>query len=77
MPEPPGMVPLYVAPDLRHRESVIATCDECGHSAEVPAAVLREKLSEFANWLGKQFRCQRCGYRGAAIDARRALGHFG
>jgi hypothetical protein len=26
---------------------------------------------------GPQFRCEPCGFKGAEVDARRALGHYG
>jgi len=33
--------------------------------------------SPFVTRLEREFRCTRCGHRGAEIDARRALGHCG
>ena len=51
-------------------------CQKCGHVAEVPALSLRERLprDEFVKHIGVRFRCQRCGHKGADIDARGALG---
>jgi hypothetical protein len=75
------MVPLYAArvADLRMGSRVAARCRSCGHVAELPVASLRERLPghEFVKHLGPQFRCQTCGSKGAELDARRALGHFG
>jgi hypothetical protein len=81
MPEPPRMVPLYVArvADLRVGTFVGVTCRNCGHLAEIAAVVLRERLPphEFVKHLGPQFRCRLCDFKGADVDARRALGHYG
>jgi predicted RNA-binding Zn-ribbon protein involved in translation (DUF1610 family) len=81
MPEPPRMVPLYIArvADLRVRQAVSITCRSCGHVAELAAIQLRERLPRdaFIKHLGPQFRCQLCGHKGAEVDARRALGHYG
>ncbi|MDB5410270.1 MAG: hypothetical protein JWL84_5182 [Rhodospirillales bacterium] len=81
MPEPPRMIPLYVArvADLRVGTLVGVTCRNCGHVAEIASAVLRERLPpySFVKQLGPQFRCQSCGVKGADVDARRALGHYG
>ena len=81
MPESPRMVPLYIArvANLRVGTMVGVTCQKCGHLAEVPALVLRERLprDEFVKHIGVRFRCQRCDRRGAEVDARGALGHFG
>jgi primosomal protein N' len=81
MPEPPNMVPMYAArvADLRRGFFVTVTCRSCGHAAELAVNHLRERLeaSEFVKLLGPQFRCRQCGERGATVDARRALGHFG
>jgi Na+-translocating ferredoxin:NAD+ oxidoreductase RNF subunit RnfB len=40
---------------------------------------LRERLprATFVKSLGPQFRCTECGFKGAEVDARRALGHLG
>ncbi len=80
MPEPPHMVPLYIAriADLRPGAYVSVTCRACGHVAELAALQLRERLPRetFVKHLGPQFRCAKCGRRGAILDARRALGHF-
>jgi hypothetical protein len=81
MPEPPRMVALYVArvADLRHGRAISVTCRRCGHVAEIAATVLRARLpsSAFVKHLGPQFRCQLCGHKGAELDARQALGHYG
>ena len=81
MPEPPRMVPLYAAriADLRPGSEVLLTCRACGHAAALPAILLRQRLGNdlLVKHLGRQFRCTRCGGKGAALDARRALGHFG
>ena len=81
MPEPPRMVALYIArvADLRHGRAVSVTCRRCGHVAEIAATVLRARLPPFAfvKHLGPRFRCQLCGHKGAELDARHALGHFG
>ena len=81
MPESPRMVPLYIARviDLRIGNSVAVRCRACGHVAGLPVAKLREKLPRngFVKHLGPQFRCQICGHKGAEVDARRALGHYG
>jgi Na+-translocating ferredoxin:NAD+ oxidoreductase RNF subunit RnfB len=73
------MVPLYIArvADLRVGQSVSVTCRNCGHVSEIAAAQLREKVAkhEFVKHLGPQFRCRLCGFKGAEVDARRALGH--
>jgi hypothetical protein len=75
------MVPLYVARvvDLRHGLTVAVTCRACGHVVELPVTKLKERLprDEFVKRLGPQFRCQLCGHKGAEVDARRALGHYG
>ena len=81
MPESPRMVPLYIARvvDLRFGKSISVRCRACGHVAELSAATLREKLPRdaFIKHLGPQFRCWLCGHKGAELDARRALGHYG
>jgi transcription elongation factor Elf1 len=81
MPEPRDMVPLYVArvADLRRGRVVALTCRSCGHVAELPVDELRRHLepSDLVKHLGPQFRCRRCGHKGAVIDARQALGHYG
>jgi hypothetical protein len=81
MPEPPRMVPLYIArvADLRVGQSVAVTCRHCGHVSEIAALQLRERLPkhEFVKHLGPQFRCQLGGFKRAEVDARRALGHYG
>jgi hypothetical protein len=81
MPEPPNMVPLFAArvADLRQGHYVVATCGACAHQGEVAVVVLRLRLnaSMFVKRLGRTFRCTQCGHRGATIDARRALGHYG
>lgn len=81
MPEPPRMVPLYVArvSDLRVGHTVSLTCGACGHVAELPATILRDRLplSAFIKSLGWEFRCQQCGHKCAEVDARRALGFCG
>jgi hypothetical protein len=81
MPEPPHMVPLYIArvADLRVGRFVAVTCRHCGHLAEIPVILLREKLSlhEFVKHLGPRFRCQKCHQKGAEVDARGALGYYG
>jgi ribosomal protein L37E len=81
MPEPPHMVPLYVArvADLRVGRFVAVTCRRCGHVAELSVVQLREKLSPngFIKHLGPQFRCRQCGHKGAQVDARSALGFYG
>jgi hypothetical protein len=75
------MVPLYAArvADLRVGFFVSVRCRACGHVAELPVVRLRERLprSEFVKHLGPRFRCESCGQRGAEVDARQALGHFG
>jgi hypothetical protein len=80
MPEPPRMVPLYVArvADLRVGTFVGVICRNCGHVAEVAVVALRGRLPPhmFVKHLGPQFRCQLCGHKGADVDARRALGHY-
>jgi hypothetical protein len=38
---------------------------------------IRAQSSLGGQVLGPQFRCQRCGRKGADIDARQALGYFG
>jgi predicted nucleic-acid-binding Zn-ribbon protein len=79
MPESPRMVPLYLAriADLRHGRVVAVTCRGCGHVAEMAVSQLRQRLAPglFVKHLGPQFRCRRCGCKGAEIDARLALGH--
>ena len=81
MPEPPRLVPLYIArvADLRYGSAVSVTCRRCGHIAEIAATVLRARLppSAFVKHLGPQFRCQSCGHKGAELDGRQALGHYG
>ena len=81
MPEPRNMVPLYVARvgDLRFGFFVMITCRSCGHAAEISATHLRQWLPRdaFVKHLGPQFRCKQCGHKGAEVDARRALGHYG
>ena len=81
MPEPPHMVPLYVArvADLRVGRYVVVSCRHCPHVAELSVIQLREKLSrhEFIKHLGPQFRCQLCKRKGAKVDARNALGFDG
>jgi hypothetical protein len=44
-----------------------------------PALTLRDWLprDEFVKHIGIRFRRQRCGHKGADVDARGALGHFG
>jgi hypothetical protein len=75
------MVPLYIArvADLRVGTLVGVICRSCGHLAEVPSVVLRGRLhaDEFVKHLGPQFRCKLCNSKGADVDARRALGHYG
>lgn len=75
------MVPLYIArvADLRHGRAISVTCRKCGHVAEIAVTWVREPLqpSDFVKHLGPQFRCQQCGHKGAEVDARRALGHYG
>jgi hypothetical protein len=65
--------------DLRFGKSISVRCRACGHVAELSAAVLREKLPRdaFIKHLGPQFRCRLCRHKGAELDARRALGHYG
>ena len=81
MPESPRMIPLYAArvADLRHGDLVSITCRACGHVTEIAASVLRARLPRhaFVKHLGPQFRCKQCGHKGADVDARRALGHYG
>ncbi len=81
MPEPPRMIPLYVArvADLRIDRLVSVRCPGCGHVAELAVARLRQTLRRdaFVRHLGAQFRCTSCGRKGAEIDARRALGYYG
>jgi primosomal protein N' len=75
------MVPLYAArvADLRLGYFVGVTCRRCGHIADVPVILLRERLSrhEFVKTLGPQFRCRECHHKGANVDARGALGYHG
>jgi hypothetical protein len=70
---------LHEMADLRFGKSISVRCRACGHVAELSAAALREKLPRdaFIKHLGPQFRCRLCGYKGAELDARRALGHYG
>jgi hypothetical protein len=74
MPESPHMVPLYSArvADLRVGRFVGVTCKHCGHLAELPVVVLRERLPRdaFIKHLGPQFRCGECHRKGAEVDAR-------
>lgn len=81
MPEAPHMVPLYIArvADLRVGRFVAITCKHCGHLAELPVVVLRERLprDSFVKHLGPQFRCRECHQKGAEVDARGALGYYG
>jgi hypothetical protein len=81
MPEPPNMVPLYVArvADLRIGNTVGAICRNCGHLADVPVVIIRQRVSphEFVKHIGPRFRCRECGQKAAEIDARHALGHYG
>jgi hypothetical protein len=81
MPESSRMVPLYVVriADLRVGRMVDVVCQKCGHVAEVRALTLRERLprDEFVKHIGIRFRCQRCGHKGANVDAPGVLGHFG
>jgi hypothetical protein len=75
------MVPLYVArvADLRIGNVVSVTCRTCGRVAELRVSDLRQRLplSDFVKHIGLRFRCQQCGSKGAEVDARRALGHYG
>jgi DNA-directed RNA polymerase subunit RPC12/RpoP len=81
LPESPGMVPLYLArvADLRIGRLIALRCRRCGHSAEITVVTLRERLGRdaFVKQLGPQFRCTACGQKGAAVDARHALGYNG
>jgi predicted RNA-binding Zn-ribbon protein involved in translation (DUF1610 family) len=81
MPEPPRMIPLYVArvADLQMGRNVAARCRSCGHVAELAVARLRQKLRRdaFVRHLGARFRCTACGHKGAEIEARHALGYYG
>ena len=80
MPEPARMIPFHIArvADLRHGFFVMVTCKSCGHSAELGATHLRQRLKpgELIRHLGPQFRCKSCQHKGAEIDARRALGQL-
>jgi hypothetical protein len=80
MPEPARMIPFQTArvADLRHGFFVMVTCKSCGHSAELAATHLRQRLppDAFVRHLGPQFRCKSCRHKGADIDARRALGQL-
>lgn len=75
------MVPLYTArvADLRHGRAISVTCRKCGHVAELAVDCLRQRLAaySFVKHLGPQFRCRQCGHKGAAVDARWALGYHG
>ena len=77
MPEPPRMVPFYLARvlDLRIEESVSAACEACGHISVLPVSKIweRAKPNEFVKHIGLKLRCTVCGRLGADIDARRAL----
>jgi DNA-directed RNA polymerase subunit RPC12/RpoP len=81
MPEPPRMVPLYIAriADLRVGQTVSITCRRCRHAADLAAVHLREWLPRdvFVKQIGPRFRCRKCGHKGAEVDARRALGYYG
>jgi primosomal protein N' len=81
MPGSPRMVPLYAArvADLRLGYFVGVICRRCGHIADLPVVLFRERLSrhEFAKNLGPQFRCRECRHKGANVDARGALGYDG
>jgi DNA-directed RNA polymerase subunit M/transcription elongation factor TFIIS len=78
MPEPARFVPVERARvcDLNFRRTVDVTCRKCRYRSEVSVMILREHLSGDApvRTLGRQFRCTKCGHRGADIDPRRALG---
>jgi hypothetical protein len=80
MPEPPRLVPLYVArvADLRIGSFVAITCRRCGHVAEIAEVHLRERLpwDSFVKHLGPQFRCQRCRHKGAKVYPKRTLAHY-
>ncbi|HZS85663.1 MAG TPA: hypothetical protein VFA50_22540 [Stellaceae bacterium] len=81
MPESPRMVPVYLAriADLRVGARVSVRCASCGHTAELAAMVLRERLSLdlLVKRLGPQFRCRNCGHKGARVNAKEALGYYG
>jgi hypothetical protein len=55
------------------------TFEDCGHVAEVSTMILRERLPPhgFVKQIGPLFRCLACGHKGADVDARHALGHYG
>lgn len=75
------MVPLFAArvADLRIGDRVLVTCTHCRHETELPVTLLRERCrpSDFVKHLGLRFRCTHCARKGAELDARHALGHFG
>jgi hypothetical protein len=79
-PEPRSPAPLQTArvADLRHGFFVKVICESCGHSKEVASNHLRQRLPPFAfvRQLGLVFRYQQCSYKGAKVDARRALGYM-
>jgi hypothetical protein len=74
----PGPAPNRRVAELRHGFFVKVVCEACGHSKEVAANHLRQRLPPFAfvRQLGLVFRCQQCSYKGAKVDARRALGYM-
>jgi len=75
------MVPLYIArvADLRVGQTVSVKCRSCGHVPEIGAVLLRERLPEgpLHQTPRPEFRCERSGFKGAEVDARRALGRYG
>jgi hypothetical protein len=75
------MIPLYTArvADLRIGKALTVTCRSCGHVGDVAVLWVRERLplKSLVKHLGPQFRCQKCGRKGAEVDAKGALGYYG
>ena len=77
MPEPARMIPPHTARlrDLRAGFFISVTCPSCHNVKELAVNHLRGRLppDTLVSRLGPQFRCQRCGHRGAEVAARLAL----
>jgi hypothetical protein len=75
-----GIVPLYAArvEHLTHARSVSAKCGRCGHVADVPVSLIRDRLPDWFHLsdVDRVMRCVNCDMKGeCTIDARHALGH--
>jgi hypothetical protein len=74
------IVPLFVArvEHLKHAPTVSATCERCGHVAEVPVTLIKDRLPDWYRIgdLGRVMRCAESEEKGnVVVDARRALGY--